>query len=289
VGDDRRAPGSRTRDRGLTVAALLLAIAWFAQLADSAPREVLVSALVPAALWAGPLVLIGFRFGLRPSALVTAFLWGAAIAAPIAGNVNDLSRGQIAALCGSAVADAAAPLAVGPLVEEVLKAAVIVPLLLREATADGPVLAGIVYGALSGMGFSAAENAQYLLLAVLHGGFAAMLVGAWSRSVLAGAKHAIYTATAGVGIGWAVARRSRPGLGLAAGFGAALLQHVAWNAIVAQRLREVVCDAYTSGAPCRPGEDLVGLLVAAPALVAAALVPVALVLGAFAAREAGCG
>jgi RsiW-degrading membrane proteinase PrsW (M82 family) len=284
VTTDRRAPGSGTRDRLLTVAAVLLGIAWAAQLELSVPRSVLIAALVPAALWVGPLVLIGVRAGLRPAAVITTFLWGAAAAAPIAGEVNALVRGQLASLCGDGIGDVLAHLVIGPLVEEALKAVVLFPLLLGERARGGAVLASIVYGALSGMGFSATENARYLLVAAVQGGLAAMLVAAWSRAVVAGAKHAVYSATAGAGIGWAMARRTRPGLGLAAGLVAALLQHAAWNALVAHRLHDVVCNAATPGGPCRPGEDVVGLLVVAPALVATVLLPAALVLSSLAGR-----
>jgi RsiW-degrading membrane proteinase PrsW (M82 family) len=263
---------------------VFLAIAWAAQLALAVPLEVLAAALVPALIWAAPLAFLGTRIGLGLPSIATAFLWGGAVAAPLAGELNDLGRGHIGAALGPEVAATAAPFLLAPLVEELLKAAILVPLLLRGEPAGGRVLAGIVYGALSGMGFSAAENTRYLLIAVLQGGLTAMLVGAWSRGVLAGAKHAVYAATAGAGIGWAMTRRRLPALGVAAGLAAAFLQHAAWNAMVAPRLHGVVCNAAEPGGPCRPGEDVAGLIVTAPALVAVALVPAALALVVLAVR-----
>src|SRR5262249_44800414 len=144
--------------------------------------------------------------GRRPRpwpASLGAFLWGAVVAAFCAARVNDLVAAGLAGSAGEAAARTLVATAGAPVVEEVLKAAglvlvmVVLPAQLRSARD------GIVAGAWIGLGFDLAENLEYLTLAAVQGGAIGLVRGAWVRGFLGAPKHAVFTATAGAGLGWA--------------------------------------------------------------------------------------
>lgn len=272
------------------VSAGVLAVVWVAGLADSAPREVLAAALLPAGLWVALLAWLGRRSGLPAVRLAVAFLWGAVIAAPASGELNRIAPGALSPWILAASSDSWRMLLIGPAAEELAKV-VVVPLLLVAHPRGGRlVTAGLLYGALSGLGFAATENVSYLLLATLHGGMPGLLAATWSRAVVGGCKHSVYAATTGAGIGTAVAvgRVSARGVEVVAvAFAAAVLQHAAWNGLVAPRLHAVLCRGAVEGVACVPTTSPLDLLVAAPGLTLLALGPVVVALGWLARRRRG--
>jgi RsiW-degrading membrane proteinase PrsW (M82 family) len=234
---------------------------------------IVLSALVPAAVWATLLIVAGRRSpALRPVLLV-ALAGGGAVAAP-------LSERLIAAW-------SLGPALTAPAVEEALKAAVLLAVVLLRPAAFTGVREGIVVGALVGVGFTATENLRYLTLAAVQGGGIGLAHGIYLRGVLEGLNHAVFTGSVGAGLGW-----SRQGRGACAamapllGLAAAVAQHVAWNGLASGAVTAVLCNAPAAGAACRD-PDAVDLFVVTPLVVAAAIGPGLLALGAIARRFPG--
>jgi len=219
------------------------------------------------------------RVPVSVQAAAFAFVWGAGAAAPGAGAVNDL---LLAHADGPVVAVGAAPL-----VEELVKAGVLLGIALLWRDELRCVRAGIVAGALAGMGFALTENLRYLLMAALQGGSVGLLRWVWVRGVVEGGVHAVFAAATGAGLGYARAS-GRPRAVLAGG-GAAVVQHVAWNGLASRAVTHVLCNPVVADGPCRAAPDAVGLVVTIPLIVLAALGPGALAVAAIARRSGSDG
>ncbi len=175
------------------------------------------------------------RFEPEPARLLLwAFLWGATMAAFLAGFANELGGTYLAAFFdaqGGYDRLALTVVLVAPVAEEVLKGFALVALAWRRRDEfDGPV-DGIVYGALVGLGFAMTENALYYVDAFAQGG-APRATGLFVlRGVFTGFSHPLYTSLTGIGVGFAVARR--PGLARVlfplAGLAAGVALHHLWN------------------------------------------------------------
>jgi hypothetical protein len=116
-------------------------------------------------------------------------------------------------------------------VEEVVKGlAVFLLFLIFRWEFDG-LLDGIVYGALVGFGFGMTENLLYYLAGFLEGGAGNWLMVVFSRTMIFGLNHAMFTSMTGVGFGYAsiatnaCSRWLAPLLGLAG----AILAHSVHN------------------------------------------------------------
>jgi RsiW-degrading membrane proteinase PrsW (M82 family) len=165
-------------------------------------------------------------------ALLSLFLWGAVVAAFCAARMNDLVAAGLAGSTGEAQARVLVATAGAPVIEEVLTAGLVLMLAVRPALLRS-ARDGIVNGAWIGLGFDLAENLQYLSLAAVQGGTAGLIRGVWVRGFLGGLKHAVFTGTAGAGLGWARdARTPRARVFVpACALLAAIAQHAAWNAV----------------------------------------------------------
>jgi RsiW-degrading membrane proteinase PrsW (M82 family) len=193
--------------------------------------------------------------------VLAALSWGAAVAAPLSAALSDRF--------------VLGPVAAAPVVEELTKAAGLALLgLVRPPLVAGPV-AGMILGAIVGLGFTAAENVAYLTLAAVQGGGGGLARAVYLRAALQGFHHALFSATAGAGMGaaWTVRTPALRGAAVAAGLGAAVAQHLAWNGLAAVAIAEALCDPALPGGPCRIEPHPVTLLVLAPLVVAAALAP----------------
>ena len=123
---------------------------------------------------------------------------------------------------------------VAPIVEESVKAIVLVFLFLVFRREFDNVLDGIVYGALVGLGFSFVENVLYLAGEGSETGTDGMLQLWLLRAGLFGLNHSMFTAFTGAALGFA---RSLPGgavRGLVAslGLGTAMIMHGIHNLLV---------------------------------------------------------
>src|SRR5512143_2630469 len=150
------------------------------------------------------------RYEKEPKVLLgAAFLWGVIIAAGGAFILNTAFGIGIYVLTGSeGAANFGTTSIVAPIIEEGLKGlAVLVVFLLFRKEFDS-ILDGIVYGAITAMGFAAIENVLY----IYRNGFQeAGWDGFWTlvfvRVILVGWMHPFFTSFTGIGL--AIARTSR--------------------------------------------------------------------------------
>jgi RsiW-degrading membrane proteinase PrsW (M82 family) len=246
------------------------------------PPVIAAAALLPPLGWAGLVLLLDRRVREAWMPLAAAFLWGAAAAAPIALEVNDL-------LLATRGLEGAVPTLLGPVVEEIAKASALLVILAVWHDEIHDSLDGIVYGTLAGLGFAATENVGYYTLAALQGGTPGLTRALWLRGLLQGLNHAAFTATIGAAIGWAYGRGTRrparTGIVLI-GLGLAILVHAVWNAVASETITQVLCGAPTPGAACTPAPAPLDLLVTVPVVVATFVGPLVVVLLAIASRAA---
>jgi RsiW-degrading membrane proteinase PrsW (M82 family) len=165
------------------------------------------------------------------------FLWGAIIAAGAAFIVNTAAGVGVYLFTQSeAITQLSTGSAIAPVVEELLKGfAVLLVFIIFRREFDS-ILDGIVYAAITALGFAATENAFY----IYQFGFAedGLLGGAFLvfiRVFLVGWQHPFYTAFTGIGLG--IARLNRNWLvkivAPLTGLGLAIFTHSAHNTLAA--------------------------------------------------------
>ena len=170
------------------------------------------------------------RYEKEPKLLLgAAFVWGVVIAGGGAYILNTVFGIGIYVLTGSeSAADFGTTSIVAPIIEEALKGlAVGVVFLLFRKEFDS-ILDGVVYGAITAMGFAAIENVLYIYRnGFQQGGWEGFWVLVVVRVVLVGWMHPFFTAF--TGIGFALARMSRNMLvkiiAVPAGYVVAVLTH----------------------------------------------------------------
>jgi RsiW-degrading membrane proteinase PrsW (M82 family) len=245
------------RVRGaLGVLAALLLLAGAVDLVADTPVLLLGLALAPAALLAALLVWLDRPRRVPRRFWLGTFLWGAAVAPVIAALLNGALRDWLGGVTDAAAATAWSARLGAPLIEEAAKAAALAGLVLvwRDAVRDA--LDGVILGALVGLGFTVAENCYYFALAALGGPL-----------------HALFTASAGAGLG--AARTLRGAARVAAplaGLVLAVAQHAAWNAAGATWLDTAAC-APGAATACALDGRLRYWAFTAPAIVALFVAP----------------
>ena len=219
------------------VVTLVVAVSALAMLVliglSGAPRTLML-ATVLASVPVGPLVACYLwldRYEPEPRLwLVMALAWGAAVATATA-----LLLQGIGAFNG--VTEAASLAVAAPVTEEATKGAFLVALLWwRRHELDG-VLDGIVYAGMVGIGFAFTENILYLAAAYNGseatgpGGVETLTTTFLVRGLASPFAHPLFTTFTGIGIGVAVASRSRFVRVVAplAGYLLAVLTHGLWN------------------------------------------------------------
>lgn len=137
-----------------------------------------------------------------------AFVWGAVVAAGVAFIVNTMIGMGIFILTGSeSIADRTTGSLVAPVIEEILKGLAVGIVFLFYRNEFDSVLDGIVYAAITALGFAASENAYYIYnYGYLENGYPGLFSLVFIRVVLVGWQHPFYTAF--IGIGLALARLS---------------------------------------------------------------------------------
>jgi RsiW-degrading membrane proteinase PrsW (M82 family) len=150
------------------------------------------------------------RYEKEPKLLLgAAFVWGVVIAGGGAYILNTAFGLGIYALTGSeGAAEFGTTSIVAPIIEEALKGlAVLVVFLLFRNEFDS-VLDGIIYAAVTAMGFAAIENVLYIYRnGYLEGGWEGFWVLVVIRVILVGWMHPFFSAFTGIGL--AVARMTR--------------------------------------------------------------------------------
>lgn len=150
------------------------------------------------------------RYEKEPRRLLAGvFLWGAFVAGGGALLINSLLGAGIYAFTGSlAASELATSTLIAPLVEETLKGLAVLGVFLRYRSEFDSLLDGIVYAAVTALGFAAAENTLYIYRnGYLQNGFSGLFLLAFVRVVLVGWQHPFYTAFTGAGL--SAARYSR--------------------------------------------------------------------------------
>lgn len=255
--------------RGLVLAAAVPAVVPLAELVRTVaatPPAIVLGAMLPIAGFLALVLRLDRNGDERRTLLLATFLWGAAVAPFLAARVNDALLARVPAVT---------PILLGPAVEELAKAAALALLVFVRPGELGGVRGGLVYGAVVGLGFTMAENLGSLTLAAVQGGPAGLERAIWVRGIVAGSRHAVFTATTGAAFGWA---RERPAqaarIGLAvAGLVAAVLQHVVWNGIASRAITDVLCNAALPGGPCRVAPDPLDLFLWIPLIALAGVGP----------------
>jgi len=146
---------------------------------------------------------------------VMAFLWGGVVATSAALNGGEAVQDLLAKLISPAAASTWGPAVTGAAVEELVKVAGVIAIALLAPRQINSVVDGFVYGALVGLGFQVVENVVFALGAVaLDAGVDAVqpvIATLLVRGFLGGLwSHTLFTALAGAGVGFFVARRDRP-------------------------------------------------------------------------------
>ncbi len=181
--------------------------------------------VIPTFLWLD-------RFESEPTRyLVSAFLWGALVAAVIAAVLNTSAIAVLQEVSDPDAALATTAVLVAPVVEEAAKGAfvLLVWLLLRREF-DG-ITDGMVYAGICAAGFAFTENIHYLAQAWADGGGEALTGTFVARCLLSPFAHPMFTILTGVGIGVAATSRTRMPRVVAplVGFVLAVLAHALWN------------------------------------------------------------
>lgn len=174
------------------------------------------------------------RYEKEPKLLLgAAFGWGVVIAGGGAYILNTIFGIAIYSLTGSeGAAEFGTASIVAPIIEEALKGlAVLVVFLLFRKEFDS-ILDGIVYGAITAMGFAAIENVLYIYRnGYQEGGWEGFWVLVVIRVILVGWMHPFFTAFTGIGL--AIARMSRNTLvkivAVPAGYAVAVITHAFHN------------------------------------------------------------
>ena len=149
---------------------------------------------------------------------------------------------------------------IAPIVEECVKAIILVVLFLAYKREFDNVLDGVVYGAMVGLGFACVENVLYLVDAAYDGvpaGGAPQIGSMFSlwllRAGLFGLNHSMFTAFTGAALGLArsLKRRWERGLVPALGLGVAMILHGTHNylsSVVGTQASNSTDDAAVIGA-----------------------------------------
>lgn len=168
----------------------------------------LLAALVPVVFYVGVLYYAD-RYEKEPLQLiVTAFLWGAVpaiLVALAAGMFFDLPINLVGA-------QAIATLRVGlvvPVIEELLKAGMVLFIVHRFRHEIDSVMDGIIYGAVVGLGFAMTGNLLSYLGAFLLHGFDDLQRAIFIEGYLYGVNEAMYAAIFGAGLAYAIFERRR--------------------------------------------------------------------------------
>lgn len=189
----------------------------------------LVLALLPLGIWLPAILALDRLEPEPPRALVVAFLWGAGVATLLAGIVNTLGLELVAGpLLGPETGLYAVATLVAPVVEEILKGAVLFGMLwFHRHELDGWT-DGVIYATVVALGFAAVENVSYFIMAAQTDTLGPTFV---LRAVVSPLLHPLCTALTGIGIASAAmtARGPRRVLAPLGGLVAAIALHALWN------------------------------------------------------------
>jgi len=182
------------------------------------------------------------RYEREPLWMVGAtFLWGAVGGALLAIVFSLLLDTSLSLVLAGDAREAAGPVLVAPLVEEITKGCILL-LLFRHRLFDNAT-DGFVYGSATGLGFGMTENFLYFSMVAWQGDPLAFAGTMFARTLFSAPLHAMASGMFGAALGLAKFRRSLPArltIPLI-GLGAGMLLHFAWNAsaVTAQMTEQI--------------------------------------------------
>lgn len=168
------------------------------------------------------------RYEREPFWIVLAtFAWGAIGGTCIGCSLSALPTALAIQSLGPDVGGVLSAVVFAPLAEEFTKALVFVALMYSSHIDNETD--GLIYGAATGLGFAALENALYFMLAEDTESLMYMVV---IRTLFTSLVHCISSALIGMALGWA---RHRPKMtwpiALGVGYAAAVICHATWNGL----------------------------------------------------------
>lgn len=165
--------------------------------------------------------------------LMGVFFWGVFVAGIGAFIINTSVEIGLYLLTQSESASAlTTSTLVAPIIEEILKGLAVLLVYIRKRQEFDSILDGIIYAAITALGFAALENTYYIYtFGYLKNGFEGLWFLVFVRVVLVGWQHPFYTAFFGIGL---ALNRTLPGgifrkVAPLLGFGLAVLSHAGHN------------------------------------------------------------
>ncbi|WP_188187026.1 PrsW family intramembrane metalloprotease [Nonomuraea sp. SYSU D8015] len=218
---------------GLVVSGFLALVVLALMLADGGPVGFGLSALLAVAPLPVLLAAVLSLDRLEPEPklhLAFAFAWGAGVAVVLAVAFTLLGQQLfLRAGYGDALVESIGAVVLAPVIEEALKGSALLLLLRRRHEIDG-LTDGIVYASMAGLGFAAVENVGYYLLAYGENGAGAAIQLFVLRGLIDPLGHPIYTSLIGVGVAYALTRRTAGRFAaIPVGYLGAVLLHGLWN------------------------------------------------------------
>jgi RsiW-degrading membrane proteinase PrsW (M82 family) len=143
------------------------------------------------------------RYEKEPALLLGGvFIWGALVAAGAAFIVNSsLGLGIYAFTRSQAFTQLSTSIVIAPIIEEILKGGACLLVFLYVRREFDSILDGIVYAAITAIGFAATENAYYIYTyGFQENGMSCVLWMLFVRVLLVGWQHPFYTAFIGIGL-----------------------------------------------------------------------------------------
>ncbi|SDL87762.1 Membrane proteinase PrsW, cleaves anti-sigma factor RsiW, M82 family [Nonomuraea maritima] len=178
--------------------------------------------------------------------LAFAFAWGAGVAI-VLGIALTLAGQALFARAGYGTGEVEyiGTVVLAPVVEEAFKGSALLLLLRRRKEIDG-LTDGIVYASMAGLGFAAVENVGYYLLSYGEDGIRAAVQLFVLRGLIDPLGHPIYTSMIGLGVAYALTRRTVVARYAAVplGYLAAVLLHGLWNGAASARSLGLLSAAY---------------------------------------------
>lgn len=189
----------------------------------------LVAALVPAVPLVAVFVWLDRHEPEPRGLLLFAFGWGASVAT--AGALILSLPPTLVVEAAGGDAQVVGSVVVAPIVEEVLKAAGLLAILLVGRRALDGLVDGFVYAGMVGVGFAFTENIVYLGAALLETGPGGLVTTFLLRGVVSPFAHPLFTAAFGIGLVLASRRRGTGARVAVAGTGllVAIGLHALWN------------------------------------------------------------
>ncbi len=168
----------------------------------------IVASVLPTMLYVG-IIYWADQYEKEPVWLLTAtFIWGALPSILLVWLIQNELIAPITAQLGTTAGGAVNVLST-PLLEESVKAAGLLLLLLRHREEIDAPLDGMIYGAMVGMGFGMVENSIYYATALEEGGMAVFGASILLRGVAFGLVHALFTSLMGWGFAIMMLKRNR--------------------------------------------------------------------------------